>query len=147
MISHQLLTLIPTAMKAHDELTLSVLRMLSSALNYEKIDKQHDLSEEEELAVAKKEAKKRRDSIEAYDQGGREDLVQREKAELAVLQQFLPPDVTDEAIATIVDEAIKVTGASSVSDFGKVMKEALGQLKGAADGAKVATMVKARLGA
>lgn len=133
------------AMKAHDDLRVSTLRLLSSALNYEKIAKQHELTEEEEFAVVRREAKQRRDSIEAYGNAGRSDLSDKEKAELNILSEFLPPEMNDEDLAKIVDEAVAAVNPSGMQDMGKVIGFVKGKAPNA-DGGKVAAMVKSKLG-
>lgn len=133
------------AMKAHDDLRVSTLRLLSSALNYEKIAKQHELTEEQEFAVVRREAKQRRDSIEAYDNAGRSDLSDKEKAELNILSEFLPPEMNDEDLAKIVDEAVAAVNPSGMQDMGKVIGFVKGKAPNA-DGGKVAAMVKSKLG-
>jgi len=145
MVANKIQGMIGEAMKAHDSVRLSVLRMLSSAFNYEKIEKKHDLTDEEELVVIRKQAKERRDSIEAYTKAGREDMTASEKAELAILQEFLPPEMSDEELEKIVTDAISQTGASTMADMGKV----IGAVKAKApsvEGGKVAELVKSKLG-
>jgi uncharacterized protein YqeY len=145
MIVQTLQQKIGEAMKAHDDLRVSTLRLLSSALNYEKIAKQHELTEEEEFAVVRREAKQRRDSIEAYDKAGRSDLSDKEKAELNILSEFLPPEMSDEELTKIVDEAVAAVNPSGIQDMGT----GIGFVKGKApnaDGGKVAAMVKSKLG-
>lgn len=144
MIAQTLQAKIGEAMKAHDEVKLSTLRLLSSAFNYEKIAKQHELTDEEELTVIRKEAKQRRDSIEAYDKAGRSDLSESEKAELTILQEFLPPEMGEEELQKIIDEAIVSTGAKSMADMGKV----IGMVKSKApnvDGGRIAEVVRQKL--
>jgi len=131
-------------MKAHDEVRLSTLRLLSSAFNYERIEKQHELTDEEETAVIRKEAKQRKDSIDAYNKAGRSDLSDSEKAELDILQEFLPPEMSDEDLAKLVDQAIIATGAKNLSEMGMV----IGKVKSFAsnaDGGKIAEIVKSKL--
>ena len=134
------------ALKAHDETRLSTLRLLSSAFNYEFIAKQHKLSEDEEIVVVRREAKKRKEAIEAYEKAGYQDRADKEKKELAILQEYLPPEITDEELANLVDEAVKEINPSSMADMGKVIGLVKARTKGAADGAKVAELVKAKLG-
>ena len=145
MIAQTLQAKIGEAMKAHDDLRVSTLRLLSSALSYEKIAKQHELTEEEEFAVVRREAKQRRDSIEAYDNAGRSDLSDKEKAELNILSEFLPPEMNDEDLAKIVDEAVAAVNPSGMQDMGKVIGFVKGKAPNA-DGGKVAAMVKSKLG-
>ena len=132
------------AMKAHDAVRVSTLRMLLSELKNEKINKQHDLSEDEELIVVRKEAKKRKEAIEMYAKAGAEDKVVNEKAELTILSEFLPPEVTEEEMLRLVDETIKESGASTMQDMGKVI--ATVKLKNSGvDGGKIAEMVRLKL--
>lgn len=145
MIINTLQEKIAEAMKAHDEVKTSTLRLLSSAFNYEKIAKQHDLTEEEELAVVRREVKQRRDSIEAYDKADRPDLSEKEKVELVILQEFLPPEMSDEDLAKIVDEAVNTIKPTGMQDMGKVIGFVKGKAPNA-DGGKVAQMVKSKLG-
>lgn len=145
MIGDTITQKIGEALKAHDEIRLSTLRLLSSALNYEFIAKQHKLSENEELVVVRKEAKKRKEAIEAYEKAGYKDRAEKEAKELSILQEYLPPEVSDDKIAKLIDEAIKETGASAISDMGKVIGLVKSKTKGAADGAKVAELVKSKL--
>lgn len=145
MITPNLQKMIGEAMKARDQVRLSTLRMLSSAFNYEKIEKKSDLTEEEEIAVIRKQAKQRKDSIEAYKKAGSTDRVESESAELAILQEFLPPEMDEGELKKIVSEAISAVGAKTMADMGKV----IGFVKGkapSADGGKIAELVKASLG-
>jgi hypothetical protein len=145
MIADKLQTMIGEAMKAHDEVRTSTLRLLSSAFNYERIEKQHDLTEEEEIAVIRKQAKQRKDSIDAYKKAGATDRAEKESSELKILQEFLPPEMDEGELEKIIDESIKELGASSLGDMGKV----IGMVKGkasSADGAKIAEIVKQKLG-
>lgn len=146
MIAQTLQQKIGEALKAGDRVRLETLKMLSSAFNYEKINLQHELTDEEEIVVIRKEAKQRRDSIEAYDKAGRSDLSNSEKAELEILQKFLPPEMDDIELQKIVDEAVSSSGASSMADMGKV----IGMIKSKApsvDGSRIAGLVKAKLNA
>ncbi|HTK03340.1 MAG TPA: GatB/YqeY domain-containing protein [Alphaproteobacteria bacterium] len=154
MISQNIQKLIGEAMKARDSVRLSTLRMLSSAFNYAKIDKQSlagsagngpDLTEEEELVVIRKQAKERKDSIEAYAKAGREDMAESEKAELAILQEFLPPEMAESELVKLVDWSIGETGAKTMADLGKV----IGLVKSKApnvEGGTIAELVKQKLG-
>lgn len=144
MIVGKLQKIIGDAMKAHDELRTSTLRLLSSAFNYEKIAKQHELTEEEELVVIRKEAKQRRDSIEAYKKAGAEDRAKKEEAELKILQEFLPPDMDESELLKLIDDAIIQTGAKSMADMGRV----IGAVKAKApsvDGGRIAQIVSSKL--
>jgi len=136
---------IAEALKAHDEIRLSTLRLLSSAFNYEFIALQHKLNEEEELTVVRREAKKRKEAIEAYKKAGANDRAEKEQKELEILQEFLPPEIPEKELAGLVEEAIKETGARSIVDMGKVIGLVKAKTKGTADGAKIAELVKGKL--
>jgi uncharacterized protein len=144
MLSKNITKLIGDALKSHDEVRLSTLRLLSSAFNYEFIAKQHELTEEEELAVVRKEAKQRRDSIEAYKKAGAVDRAEREEAELKILQEYLPPEMSEQELSKLVDEAIRQIGAKATSDMGRV----IGLVKSKApnvDGGKIAQIINSKL--
>ena len=132
------------AMKAGDKLKVSTLKLLSSALHNAQIKKQEDLSKEEELEVVKREAKMRKDAIEAYKAGASE-RAEKEKNELAILQIYLPEEIADDDIKKIVDEVVVSTGATSMKDMGTVIGKVMGKCKGQADGKKVSEMVRAKL--
>jgi len=110
MIADSINQKIGEALKAGDEIRLSTLRLLSSAFNYEFIAKQHKLSEEEELAVVRREAKKRKEAIEAYQKAGAQDRADKEQKELEILQEYLPAGLSDAEIEKIVEEAIAGVG-------------------------------------
>lgn len=143
-ISQTLQQKIGEAMKAHDEVRLSTLRLLSSAFNYERIAKQHELSEEEELDVVRKQAKQRKDSIEAYKKAGADDRAEKEELELKILQEYLPPEMSQEDLIKLVDSVISETGAKLPSDMGRVMSGVKAKAP-SADGAIVAQMVRSKL--
>ena len=145
MISDSITDKIGEAMKAKDEIRLSTLRLLSSALNYEKIARQHDLSEEEELEVVRREAKKRKDAIEAYKKANAQDRVDKESKELTILEEYLPAQMKDNELEKIVEEVIAQMNVISMNDMGKVMGAVMQKVKGHADGTKVSALVKAKL--
>ncbi len=130
------------ALKASDGLRVSVLRMVKSALKYRQIDKGGDLSEEDISAVLSSLAKQRRESIEQFSKGGREDLAEKERQELSILQSYLPEQLSPEQLDSIITDAIKESSASGVKDMGKVMRLVMAKVKGAADGKLVNTRVK-----
>ena len=136
---------IAEAMKARDEIRLSTLRLLSSALNYEFIAKQHVLSEEEELSVVRREAKKRKEAIEAYEKAGALERAEKEKKEMAILEEYLPAQISDEELVKIVDAAIEEIGRAAMADMGKVMGVVMSKVGGAADGGRVSKMVSEKL--
>lgn len=129
------------AMKARDKDRLQTVRMLISGVKNVLIDKP-ELTEAEEIDYLSTEAKKRRQSIEAYEQAGRDDLAEVEKAELAVIETYLPKQLSDDEVRAIVEEVIASTGASAPSDLGRVMGQVMPRIKGQYDGAKVRPIVQ-----
>ena len=139
---------IAAAMKAKDATRLSALRMLKAAIMNKGVEKSHDLDDAEVVQVVSSLVKQRRDSIEQFAKGGRTDLVDKETAEIAVLEQHLPPAATAADIDAAVAEAIAETGATSVKEMGKVMKAVMPRLAGKnADGRAVNEAVRRKLGA
>ncbi|HET9358479.1 MAG TPA: GatB/YqeY domain-containing protein [Vicinamibacterales bacterium] len=139
---------IAAAMKARDATRLSALRMLKAAVMNKGVEKGRDLEDAEILQVVSSLVKQRRDSIEQFEKGGRRDLVEKETAEIAVLQAYLPPAASPEEIDAAVAAAIAETGASSPKDMGKVMKAVMPRLAGKnADGKAVNEAVRRKLGA
>lgn len=139
---------IAAAMKARDASRLSALRMLKAAVMNKGVEKGRDLDDAEVLQVVASLVKQRRDSIEQFTNAGRTDLVEKETAELKVLQAYLPAAATPEEINAAVAEAIAETGASSPKDMGKVMKAVMPKLAGKnADGKAVNEAVRRTLGA
>ena len=137
---------IVTAMKAKDPNRLTALRMLKTALTNKSIEKGRALDGAEELQVVSTLVKQRRDSIEQFTKGGRQDLADKEQAEIAILNGYLPASASDEEVAAAVAAAVAETGATSAKDMGKVMKAAMAALSGkTVDGKKVSEAVKARL--
>ena len=137
---------ITEAMKSRDQAVLGTLRMLKSALINKEIEKGRALDDGESLQVVSMLVKQRRDSIEQFTRGGRTDLADKEAREILILERFLPPSASPEAIAQAVAAAIASTGATSARDFGKVMKAAMAGLAGASvDGKLVSEAVKAAL--
>ena len=135
------------AMRSGDALRRDVLRMALSAAHYLEKRQQKPLTEDEILSVVTREVKTRRESIEAFRKGGREDLATKEEAEVAILQEFLPAALSDEELGSLVDEAIAATGAASARDLGKVMGWLSPRTRGRADGRRVSELVARRLAA
>jgi uncharacterized protein YqeY len=133
------------AMKSGDKLTLGTLRMLTAAIVNREKDVLHELSDDEVREVAAREVKRRSESIEAFTQGNRPDLVQKEAAERDLLARYAPEQLTDEELDRLIDHAIATTGATSVKEIGKVMGVVMSQAKGKADGGAVQAKVRARL--
>lgn len=139
---------ITAAMKAKDALRLSALRMLKAAVMNKGVEKGRDLDDDEVLQVVSSLVKQRKDSVEQFLKAGRTDLADKETAEIAVLQAYLPPAASQEEIDSAVAAAIAETGASSVKDMGKVMKAVMPRLAGKnADGKAVNEAVRRTLGA
>jgi uncharacterized protein YqeY len=137
---------ITEAMKQKDQAALSPLRMLKAALMNREVEKGRALDDAESLQVVGSLVKQRRDSVEQFRAGGRTDLADREQAEIAFLQRYLPPAADDAAIAQAIEAAIAETGAASPKDMGKVMKAVTARLAGqTVDGRAVSDAVKKRL--
>jgi uncharacterized protein YqeY len=134
------------AMKSGDKLRVETLRLLRAQLKDAKINKMEALTPEEQIAALTNTAKKRREAIDMYKQGGRTDLLEKEAAELAIISSYLPQALSTEEIAQIIDTAIKETGSAAAGDLGKVMGKIMPQVKGRADGKMVQQMVRERLG-
>lgn len=133
------------AMKLRDEVRLTTLRLLKSALKNYEIEVGHDLSMQEALSVLQKEAKKHQDSIEQYEKANRDDLAKDEKAELEVIEKYLPEQMPEDQVAKLVDEAIQQTGATGPADMGKVIGVVRDKAQGQADGTLIAKLAKERL--
>ena len=133
-------------MRARDELRMLVLRSLLSSMNYAEIARQKKLDDGGVIEVIGKEIKQRRESIEAYEKGNRKDLADKEKAEMAVLQDYMPAQMSGEEITAIVEKVIAEVGARGPGDKGKVMQKLMPQVKGKADGSEVNNIVTGLLG-
>ena len=145
-LEQTLSTDIVTAMKARDATKLTALRMLKTALTNKSIEKGRALDSAEELQVVSMLVKQRRDSIEQFTKGGRQDLADKEQAEIGFLNAYQPAPASDEDVAAAVAAAIVETGATSAKDMGKVMKATMAALAGkTVDGKKVSEAVKAKL--
>ena len=134
------------AMRSRDQLRLGALRMAKAALMNREVERGRPLDEAESLQVIASLIKQRRDSFEQFEKAGRQDLAQKEQAEIAVLETYLPPPMDASQLERIVDEAIRDSGAASSKDMGKVMKAAMARLAGATvDGKAVSELVKRKL--
>lgn len=136
---------IKTAMKAKDQVRLRSLRLIKSALMLLHTEGDQQPSAQDEMAVLIKMAKQRRDSIAIYEKEGREDLAVKEREELEIIEEFLPKQLSEEEVTSIVQEIVTQTGASSMADMGKVMGMATGKLKGQADGKLISQIVRTLL--
>ena len=132
-------------MKAQDAVKRDTLRLALSAVHNDEVAKRRELTDEETTAVLTKQAKMRREAIEAYVKGGREDLASKERAELAVIEGYLPQQLPREEIESLARAAIAETGASSPADQGKVMQKLMPQVRGKAEGKVVSEVVSALL--
>ena len=135
-----------TAMKAKDEAATSALRMLKSAIKYKEVDLKREVKDEDVIDVLTKQAKQRKESIEGFEKGGRAEMAAKEKAELALIEKYLPAGLSDEELGKLIEEAIKSSGAAGPKDMGKVMGVLTPKIKGRADMGKVSTLVKTKLG-
>ena len=134
------------AMKQKDQVTLSPLRMLKAALMNREVAKGQALTEAEALQVVNSLVKQRRDSIEQFQAGGRQDLADKERGEIDLLQRYLPPAADEAAIAAAIEGAVAETGAAGPKDMGKVMKAVTARLAGlSVDGRALSEAVKKRL--
>jgi uncharacterized protein YqeY len=135
------------SMKARDAARTSTLRMVKAAVQNREIEKGGELTEEEMTKALQSLVKQRRDSVEQYEKAGREELAAKERAEIAVIEEYLPRAATPEEIGRAVEEAVAEVGATSLKEMGAVMKAAQKRLAGkSADGRAVSEMVKAKLG-
>jgi uncharacterized protein YqeY len=126
-----------TAMKSGDKLRTSTLRTLKSAIKYAEIEAKSELDEQDLLAVIAKQAKQRRESIEEFKKGGRNDLVEQETAELAILEGYLPAQMSEEEIRAKAEAVIAELGVTDMKGMGQVMRQLMAELKGQADGGLV----------
>jgi len=145
-LQEKLNTDLKAAMRARDELRLLVLRSVLSSMNYAEIAKQKKLDDGGVIEVVGKEIKQRRESIEAYEKGNRRDLADKEKAELVILQEYMPAQMSREEITAIVAKVIAEVEAKGPGDKGKVMQKLMPQVKGKADGNEVNGIVTELLG-
>jgi uncharacterized protein len=130
------------AIKSSDKLKTSVVRMVKAAIKNRQVEKQGELSEEEIISVILTLSKQRRESIELFSKGGREDLADKEKQEISILQTYLPSQLTQEELDRLIIESIQESSAVGVKDIGKVMRLLMPKVKGTADGKMVNQRVK-----
>lgn len=141
-LQEQINTDMVAALKAGESHKVGVLRLLITAMKNEQIKVGTELTDEQALKVLATQAKQRRDSIAAYEAAGRQDLVDNEAAELPIIEAYLPAQMDDETLESVVQAAIDQVGATSPADMGKVMGVAMGKVQGQADGGRVSAMVK-----
>jgi uncharacterized protein YqeY len=136
------------AVKSKNESKRNTINLLLSAIKYRQIElrtSEKELTDEEIINVISKEIKKRKEAIELYEKGNRQDLVEKERKELEILESYMPKQLSEEELVSTIDEVIKSVGASSTSDVGKVMKELMPKVRGKADGSLVKSLVEKRL--
>lgn len=133
------------ALKSKDSVRLGVLRMLKSEIRYREIDKGSELTDDDVISVLSSAIKKRKDSIQQFEKGGRDDLASKEKQELAVVTEYMPEQLSQEELSQIINQAISEEGATGPSDLGKVMKLIMSKVRGRADGKLVNQMVSSQL--
>ncbi|SDC72219.1 hypothetical protein SAMN02799630_01289 [Paenibacillus sp. UNCCL117] len=130
------------AMKSQDKFKLSVIRMVRAAIKNIEIDQRKPLEEQEVLDVLNREVKQRKDSLQEFEKAGREDLAETLRAEIAILMEYMPQQLSDEEVKAIVQQTIQEVGASSKADMGKVMSALMPKVKGRADGKVVNQFVQ-----
>ena len=133
------------AAKLKDKIRLSAIRMIKAGVHNREIDLKRKMTDSEFLQMLSSMVKQRKDSIDQFQRGGREDLVEKEEAELKVIQQFMPVQMSEEEIDAEIQKSIQEAGAVSIKDMGKVMKVLMPKLTGKADGKMVGEKVKERL--
>lgn len=136
---------VKSAMKAGDKVRVSTLRMVSSELKNERIARGEDLDEDAVIGVLAKARKQRLEAEEQYREGGRVDLAEKEAAEAAIIQEYLPEPIPDEELEQLIDAAIAETGATSPRDMGAVMGRVMPDVRGRVEGSEVSRRVKGRL--
>ena len=146
MLEHQINDTLKQALKDGDKTKLSVFRMIVSSIKNKKIDDGvKELDDDKVIALIQKKARQHQESMKQFEEGGRQDLVEKEANELKYLEEFLPEQLSEEEVTKIVEEVIAETGASSVRDMGKVMGKIMPRVKGKADGNLINKIVSSRL--
>ena len=147
MLKERLARDLKDAMRAKEKVRLSAIRMVQAAITEKEKAGTGPLSDDDLVAVVTKQAKQRRDAIAQYTEAGRDDLAEREAAELGYIEQYLPAQASDEDIYRVVHEIVQRTGATTMKDMGRVMGEAMTELRGVAEGSRVQAVVRELLGA
>jgi hypothetical protein len=147
MLADQIQSDLKTAMKARDTQAVAALRMVLARIKETKVSAGHgdEVTDDEVQTLIGREAKRRTEAARAFSDAGRDELAAKEEAELAILQRYLPQQMSDDELAAVIDETIAATGASSAGDFGKVMGAVMPKVKGRADGTRVNALVRERL--
>jgi uncharacterized protein YqeY len=146
-IADRLSAQIKNAIRAGDRTRLQTLRLLATAVRNREVELRRDLTEEDLVEVATREVKRRKEAAEAFERGGRSDRAEQERAEQAVLEEFLPEQASEDEVRAAIEEAVTATGASGPGDLGKVMGQVMGKLKGRVDGGQVNRLARERLAA
>ncbi|MSS19129.1 GatB/YqeY domain-containing protein [Pseudoramibacter porci] len=145
-LKKQLLTDLKAAMKAKDKVRKSTITLIRAAILQEEKDKQIDDLEDSDIeAIISKQYKQRKDSLKEFEKAGRDDLIEQTKAEMAIIEDYLPKQLSPDEIGTIVEDTIQEIGAESMKDMGKVMKAIMPKVKGKADGKVVNQIVREKL--
>jgi uncharacterized protein YqeY len=145
-LKERILQDVKDAMRAKDKPRLATIRLITAAIKQREVDERIELDDAQVLVVLDKMCKQRRESITQFEQAGRDDLAAQEKAELELIQQYLPEQLSEAEINELIDAAMEQTGASSMKDMGKVMGQLKPKLQGRADMGAVSALIKARLG-
>ena len=135
-----------TAMKAQNKVVLETLRMLRAALKNAGLEKRNSLTEDEVSAVLSREMKRRKESLEMYEKGGRSELAEKEAEEIKIISAYLPEGLSEAELLDLISKAVQDTGAAGPGDIGKVMAALMPQVKGRADGKLVQELVRKKLG-
>jgi uncharacterized protein YqeY len=144
-LKNQIIADMKSAMKAKDSATLKAVRMIVEAIKQKEVDTREDLDDQGILAVIQKMVKQRKDSIDQFTQAGRGDLVAVEEAELKVINLYMPKQLSENEIESVVDQVISQTGASGMQDMGKLMGVLKAELSGKADMGTVSNIIKSKL--
>lgn len=136
---------VKTAMRGREKQRLGVLRLVTAAIKQREVDERITLDDSQILAVLEKMLKQRRDSITQFEKAGRDELVQQEAMEIALIQEYMPEQLSQDEVASLIDEAISSTGASTMKDMGKVMGMLKPKLQGRADMGAVSGLIKSKL--
>ena len=147
MIKETLARDLKDAMRQKDKIRLSAIRAIQTAITTREKEAGEPIDADQALAIVAKQAKQRRDSIRQFQDAGRDDLVEREQAELGYIEMYLPAQASDEDIHGVVHQIVQRTGATTMADMGRVMGEAMTELKGVAEGSRVQAVVRQLLSA
>ncbi len=145
LLSEKLSEDLKTALKAGDKDTVSVIRMVRALIKNREIDKKAPLGDEEIYTVFSSMIRQRKESIEQFSKGGREDLVRQETRELAIVQSYMPPQISEDELKVMVSDAVAEAGAAGIKDMGRVMKLITPKVKGQVDGRLLSELVKQAL--